>query len=70
METNKKKRNLDEILSAAERIIKAREEELQEDLFGNTVSDKVLNEIKEILDSAATESHDPYKAYGPVLRDY
>jgi|GEM_PF-505139 hypothetical protein len=63
METNKKKRNLDEILSAAERIIKAREEELQEDLFGNTVSDKVLNEIKEILDSAATESHDPYKAY-------
>ena len=63
METNKKKRNLDEILSAAEIIIKAREEELQEDLFGNTVSDKVLNEIKEILDSAATESHDPYKAY-------
>lgn len=63
MESNNRKRNLEDILSAAERIIKAREEEVQEDLFGNTASDKVLNEIKEILDSAATESHDPHRAY-------
>lgn len=63
MEANNRKRNLDDILSAAERIIKAREEEVKEDLFGNTASDKVLNEIKEILDSAATERHDSYKAY-------
>ena len=32
MESNNRKRNLDDILSAAERIIKAREEEIQEDL--------------------------------------
>lgn len=63
MESNNRKRNLEDILSAAERIIKAREEEVHEDLFGNTASDKVLNEIKEILDSAATESHDPHRAY-------
>lgn len=62
MEADNRKRNLDEILSAAEKIIKAKEEEVQEDLFGNTTDDKVLNEIKEILDSAA-ENHDPYKAY-------
>lgn len=58
-----KKRNLDEILSAAERIIKAREDEVQEDLFGNTVGDKTLNEIKQMLDSGSTESHDPNKAH-------
>lgn len=63
MEANSKKKNLDEILSAAERIIRAKEEEVQEDLFGNTAGDKVLNEIKEILDSAASETHDSYKAY-------
>ena len=57
-----KKRNLDEILSAAERIIKAREEEVQEDLFGNTVEDKALNEIKQMLDSAI-ESHNPNIAH-------
>lgn len=62
MEAENRKRNLDEILSAAERIIKAKEDEVHEDLFGNTANDKVLNEIKEILDSTA-ESHDPYKAY-------
>lgn len=58
-----KKRNLDEILSASERIIKAREEEVQEDLFGNTVGDKVLNEIKQMLDSASVGNHDPNKAH-------
>lgn len=58
-----KKRNLDEILSAAERIIKAREEEVREDLFGNTVGDKTLNEIKQMLDSVSIESHDPNKAH-------
>lgn len=63
MESNNRKRNLDDILSAAERIIKAREEEIQEDLFGNTAGDKVLNEIKEILDSVDAESHDSHRAY-------
>lgn len=63
MEAANRKRNLDEILSAAERIIKAKEEEVEEDLFGNTPGDKVLNEIKELLDTAASEKHDPHKAY-------
>jgi hypothetical protein len=63
MESSNRKRKLDEILSAAERIIKAREEEVQEDLFKNTTSDKVLNEIKEIIDSSYSEKHDPEKAY-------
>ena len=58
-----KKRNLDEILSAAERIIKAREGDVQEDLFGNTVGDTVLNEIKQMLDSVSIESHDPNNAH-------
>lgn len=63
MEAVNRKRNLDEILSAAERIVKAKEEEVHEDLFGNSTSDKVLNDIKDILDSAAEESHDSQKAY-------
>ena len=54
---------MDDILSAAERIIKAKEEEVQEDLFGNTTNDNVLNEIKEILDSATVDQHDSHKAY-------
>jgi len=63
MEINSNRKKLDNILSAAERIIKSREEEVQEDLFGNTANDKILNEIKEILDSAAVETHDPHKAH-------
>lgn len=64
MEIENKQRNLDDILSAAERIIKAREEEVHEDLFGHTVSNTVLNEIKEIFDSVESDNHDPKTAHG------
>lgn len=63
MEATNKKRDLEDILSAAERILKAREESVQENLFGETDDKKVLNEIQEIFNSAAAESHDAQKAY-------
>lgn len=59
-----KKRKLDDILSAAERIIKVREEEVHEDLFGDTVGNTVLDEIKEIFESVGIDSHDPKTAHG------
>ena len=62
MEENRK-RKLEDILSAAERIIKSREEEVKEDLFGSTVDNKTLNEIKEIFESIEKESHDSQLAY-------
>lgn len=62
MEQTLNKENFDDFLSAIETIVK-NNYETNEDLFGETVSDQTVTEIKELINAHAIDPHDSQKAH-------